>query len=155
MFFHNGLFHTLRQVIEFYVQRDTNPGNRIRATRDGSMRKFDDLPAAYHANVDAEPPFGGRPGDRPALSDDEIDDVVAFPADPDRRFFGGAVAAQPGGGNRAIQWRAMSSRRHTQTWLWARMCSINRISALARPGWPVRRMCKPTDIMRGRSAPSS
>jgi len=29
------------------------------------------------------------------------------------------------------------------------------ISALARPGWPVRRMCKPTDIIRGRSAPSS
>ena len=24
-FFHNGVFHTLRQVLEFYVERDTNP----------------------------------------------------------------------------------------------------------------------------------
>src|SRR6516164_9760221 len=62
---------------------------------------------------------------------------------------------QPGGGNRATQCRAMSSRRQTQTWLWARVCWIKRISALARPGWPVRRMCKPTDIIRGRSAASS
>ena len=24
-FFHNGVFHTLKEVIEFYAQRDTNP----------------------------------------------------------------------------------------------------------------------------------
>ena len=42
------------------------------------MRKYDDLPEQYHGTVDAEAPFDRRPGDAPALSDDEIDDVVAF-----------------------------------------------------------------------------
>jgi cytochrome c peroxidase len=78
VFFHNGLFHSLRQVLEFYAQRDTNPEKWYPRDGDGRVRKFDDLPAVYHANVDAEPPFGGRPGDKPALSDDEIDDVVTF-----------------------------------------------------------------------------
>ena len=44
----------------------------------GACAEFDDLPAAYHANVDVDPPFGGHPGDKPALSNDEIDDVIAF-----------------------------------------------------------------------------
>jgi cytochrome c peroxidase len=78
VFFHNGVFHTLRQVMEFYVQRDTNPEKWYSRDANGSVRKFDDLPAAYIANVDVDPPFGRQPGDRPALSDDEIDDVVAF-----------------------------------------------------------------------------
>ena len=78
VFFHNGIFHTLRQVMEFYAQRDINPGKWYPHDANGSVRKFDDLPAAYHANVDVDPPFGGHPGDRPALSDDEIGDVIAF-----------------------------------------------------------------------------
>jgi len=78
VFFHNGIFRTLRQVIEFYVQRDTNPEKWYPRDGDGRVRKFDDLPAAYDANVDAAPPFGGRPGDKPALSDDEIEDLIAF-----------------------------------------------------------------------------
>jgi cytochrome c peroxidase len=78
VFLRNGIFHTLRQVMEFYVQRDTNPEKWYPRDPNGNVRKFDDLPAAYRVNVDVEPPFGGHPGDRPALSDDEIDDVVAF-----------------------------------------------------------------------------
>jgi len=78
VFLHNGSFHTLRQVMEFYVQRDTNPEKWYPRDANGNVRKFDDLPAAYRVNVDVEPPFGGHPGDRPALLDDEIDDVVAF-----------------------------------------------------------------------------
>src|SRR5580692_4284636 len=78
VFLHNGIFHTLRQVMDFYVQRDTNPQKWYPRDANGNARKFDDLPAAYRVNVDVEPPFGGHPGDRPALSDDEIDDVVAF-----------------------------------------------------------------------------
>src|SRR5271170_2369091 len=77
VFFHNGIFHTLRQVMEFYVQRDTNPEKWYPSDANGSVRKFDDLPAAYQANVDVDPPFGGHPGYRPALSDGEIDDVIA------------------------------------------------------------------------------
>jgi cytochrome c peroxidase len=78
VFFHNGIFHTLREVMEFYAQRDTNPEKWYPRDAEGRVRKFDDLPAAYHANVDAAPPFGGHPGDAPALSENEIDDVIAF-----------------------------------------------------------------------------
>ena len=43
------------------------------------MDKFDDLPPAYRANVNTqEAPYNRRPGDAPALSDAEIDDVIAF-----------------------------------------------------------------------------
>lgn len=78
VFFHNGVFHTLREVMEFYVQRDTNPDKWYARDKDGRARSFDDLPAAYHGNINVDPPFGGRPGDDPALSVDEIDDVIAF-----------------------------------------------------------------------------
>ena len=78
VFFHNGVFHSLRQVIEFYVERDTNPEKWYPRAADGQVRKFDDLPAPYRANIDADPPFGGHPGDPPALSKSEIDDVIIF-----------------------------------------------------------------------------
>ena len=77
-FFHNGVFHELRKVVEFYVQRDTNPERWYPRDADGTVRKFDDLPAEYHANINTEPPFDRQLGDKPALSDAEIDDVVAF-----------------------------------------------------------------------------
>jgi len=78
VFFHNGVFHSLRQVIEFYVERDTNPEKWYPRAADGQLRKFDDLPAPYQANIDTDPPFGGHPGDPPALSKSEIDDVIIF-----------------------------------------------------------------------------
>ena len=34
-------------------------------TPDGSVAKFDDLPHQYWANLNNEPPFGGKPGDPP------------------------------------------------------------------------------------------
>jgi cytochrome c peroxidase len=77
-FFHNGVFHTLREVIEFYVQRDVRPGKWYPRTPGGTVDKFNDLPARYRGNVNMEPPFGGRPGDAPALDDKEIDDLIAF-----------------------------------------------------------------------------
>ncbi|HEX3971850.1 MAG TPA: hypothetical protein VHX19_11035 [Stellaceae bacterium] len=36
------------------------------------------LPPEYWANVNVEPPFDRRPGDPPALNENEIDDIVAF-----------------------------------------------------------------------------
>ena len=77
-FFHNGVFHDLRKVVQFYVQRDTNPERWYPRNPDGSVRKFDDLPAAYHENINVDPPFDRQPGESPALSEAEIDDVVAF-----------------------------------------------------------------------------
>lgn len=77
-FFHNGVFHDLRKVVEFYVQRDTDPERWYARNPDDSVRKFDDLPAVYHENINVDPPFDRHPGDPPALSEAEIDDVVAF-----------------------------------------------------------------------------
>jgi cytochrome c peroxidase len=43
------------------------------------VAKFDDLPARFHGNVNtSEPPYDRRPGDAPALTPAEIDNVVAF-----------------------------------------------------------------------------
>ena len=79
VYFHNGRFNTLKDVVTFYVQRDTHPEKWYPTNGDGSVRKFDDLPAQYHANVNtSEAPYTRRPGDAPMLSDAEVDDVIAF-----------------------------------------------------------------------------
>jgi cytochrome c peroxidase len=77
-FMHNGYFHSLRKVVEFYATRDTNPEKWYPRRADGSIDIYDDLPEAYRANLNSDPPFGGKPGDKPALDDREIDDIVAF-----------------------------------------------------------------------------
>jgi len=77
-FFHNGRFHDLREVLEFYATRDTDPGHWYPRNRDGSVRKFDDLPKKYHRNVNTEAPFAPLAGNKPRLSSTEIDDLLAF-----------------------------------------------------------------------------
>ncbi len=77
-FYHNGAEHDLRQAVAFYVERDTKPEKWYPRAADGRVLKFDDLPAQYQSNINMEPPFGGHPGDAPALSPAEIDDIVAF-----------------------------------------------------------------------------
>jgi cytochrome c peroxidase len=73
-FYHNGVFHTLRQAVAFYAERDVEPGKWYPRGPDGTVRKFDDLPAEYAGNVTMEPPFGGAR----VLSDAGVDDLVAF-----------------------------------------------------------------------------
>jgi cytochrome c peroxidase len=78
-YFHNGRFNTLREAVEFYVRRDTNPEEWYPTGADGTVRKYDDLPPEYARNVNTdEVPYDRHPGDLPALSPSEIDDVVAF-----------------------------------------------------------------------------
>lgn len=77
-FFHNGVFHTLRDAVAFYAERDTNPEKWYPRNADGSIRKFDDLPTQYHEYVNDEPPSDRHPGDAPALSPEEVTDIVAF-----------------------------------------------------------------------------
>jgi len=77
-FFHNGVFHSLRQVLEFYAERDLNPGRWYARDATGTPRPYDDLPAAYRDNVTRETPFDRKPGDSPALSSGDIDDLIAF-----------------------------------------------------------------------------
>ncbi len=59
VFFHNGVFHSLKEVIEFYTQRDTHA-------------KLDDLPAQYRGNIETGSPPGRK------LTDGEIRDIIAF-----------------------------------------------------------------------------
>lgn len=79
VFFHNGFYDNLTDVVRFYVERDTEPAKIYPRAEDGLVEQYDDLPARYRKNVDViDAPFGGKAGDRPALSDAEIADVVAF-----------------------------------------------------------------------------
>lgn len=79
VFFHNGRFTSLKEALTFYVQRDTNPEKFYPVATDGTVQKFDDLPAIYHRNVNTtEAPYNRPLGGTPALSDAEIDDVIAF-----------------------------------------------------------------------------
>ena len=79
VFFHNGRFTSLKDALTFYVQRDTNPEKFYPLKADGTVDKFDDLPAIYHANVNTvEVPYNRKLGDAPALTDAEVDDVIVF-----------------------------------------------------------------------------
>ncbi|MBW8845382.1 MAG: c-type cytochrome [Burkholderiales bacterium] len=78
VFFHNGRFKTLREALRFYVTRDTNPELWYPVVN-GSVDKFNDLPPQYRGNVNVtEGPYNRKPGDAPALSDAEIEDVLTF-----------------------------------------------------------------------------
>lgn len=77
-FFHNGAFDTLREAVKFYVERDLHPEKYYPRGADGSVRIGDDMPLGMPDNLDHDPPLDRVAGDEPALSDAEIDDVVAF-----------------------------------------------------------------------------
>jgi cytochrome c peroxidase len=95
-YFHNGRFATLQDAVDFYVRRDTNPDQFYPALPDGSVTKFDDLPAVYGGqflvnvtepgsdagyvgNVNtSEIPYDRPLSGRPALSPDEINDLITF-----------------------------------------------------------------------------
>ncbi|WP_213226178.1 cytochrome-c peroxidase [Caballeronia sp. NK8] len=77
-FFHNGIYHKLEDVVRFYVERDTNPEKFYPVSKKGVVDKFDDLPKRYWANINTDPPFDRKKGDKPALDEAEIRDVVAF-----------------------------------------------------------------------------
>jgi len=76
-FFHNGIYHSLDEVVRFYAQRDTNPEKFYPVVK-GKVQKFDDLPRKYWTNLNTDPPFDRKPGDKPTLDESEIKDVVAF-----------------------------------------------------------------------------
>lgn len=79
VFFHNGVYTSLRDVVRFYVLRETEPQKIYPVAADGTVEKYNDLPRRYWKNVDTiDPPFDRKPGDKPALDDAEIDDLVAF-----------------------------------------------------------------------------
>ncbi|BEP60883.1 hypothetical protein GmRootV213_14370 [Variovorax sp. V213] len=100
-FFHNGVMHSLEQVIRFYNTRDTQPelwyptvGGTPKAKNDpgfpgyglvttqytgGKVQKYDDLPAAYAPNIDTQLPMDGRAaGSAPPMSEQDMADLICF-----------------------------------------------------------------------------
>lgn len=79
VFFHNGVFHSLADVINFYNTRDTNPGAWYPTVK-GVVQKFNDLPAGYHANLDSiDVPFEGLPvGGTPHMTTEDAADLLCF-----------------------------------------------------------------------------
>ncbi|WP_283150172.1 cytochrome-c peroxidase [Silvimonas soli] len=100
-FFHNGVIHTLNQVVRFYNTRDTNPeiwyptvGGTPKATPDanfptyglittqytgGTVQKYNDLPTAYHVNIDTQMPLDGRAaGSTPPMTEAQMSDLICF-----------------------------------------------------------------------------
>lgn len=78
VFFHNGQIKSLTEAIRFYATRDTSPERWYPKVK-GVVQKFDDLPSAYHGNIDTQMPLDGRaPGSAPPLSEQDISDLVAF-----------------------------------------------------------------------------
>ena len=78
VFFHNGFFKSLNDVLHFYNTRDTNP-ELWYPTVQGVVQKFNDLPATYRGNIDPQVPLDGRPvGSAPAMSEQDIADLLAF-----------------------------------------------------------------------------
>jgi cytochrome c peroxidase len=78
-YFHNGVFHTLQQVMDFYDFRDINPEKVYPVGADGKVQKYNDIPAKYQANVDvADPPFNRHPGETPAMTAQDEADIIAF-----------------------------------------------------------------------------
>ncbi len=78
VFFHNGAFRRLADVVRFYAERDTQPQKWYPHTADGRILKFNDLPAEYWSALDRQTPLDRHPGDSPALSEGDIADIVAF-----------------------------------------------------------------------------
>lgn len=73
VFFHNGVFTSLQQVMDFYAFRDVAP-QKVQPGRPG-----DDIPPRYRANLDVmDPPFDRHPGEPPAMSAADEADIIAF-----------------------------------------------------------------------------
>jgi cytochrome c peroxidase len=77
-YFHNGVLHRLEDVVRFYAERDTAPQKWYPRSKSGEVAKFDDLPPPYRGNLDREPPFGRYTGEKAALDEAQIRDIVAF-----------------------------------------------------------------------------
>lgn len=73
-YMHNGVFKTLREVVEFYSTRNSDPGRWY-----GGAGVSNDLPARYLKNVEsAKAPLNRAASAGPALTPNEIDDMVSF-----------------------------------------------------------------------------
>lgn len=79
VFFHNGVYRSLEEVMRFYNLRAPFPDSIYPRDARGRLRLYDDLPVRYAGNVDTtDTPFDRPLGGRPALTQQEIADIIAF-----------------------------------------------------------------------------
>ncbi len=79
VFFHNGVYHNLQQVVDFYDFSVAQPQKIYPRGADGKLLLFNDLPQKYWANIDrTDPPFNRQIGDQPVLNHEEEADLIAF-----------------------------------------------------------------------------
>ena len=72
-FMHNGVFKDLREVVRFYATRNSSPQHWY------GQAFSNDLPVRYLANIEVQKAPFNRPAIAgPALTEAEIDDIVAF-----------------------------------------------------------------------------
>ena len=72
-FMHNGFFSDLREVVRFYSTRNSDP------QRWYGQAVSNDLPARYLGNIEVtKAPFNRSANLGPALTEAEINDIVAF-----------------------------------------------------------------------------
>jgi cytochrome c peroxidase len=65
--------------MDFYNLRNTSPAQIYPHDAAGKVLVYDDLPEKYHSNVDvADAPFDRKFGDKPAMTDEDINDIIAF-----------------------------------------------------------------------------
>ena len=78
-FFHNGVFHSLQAVMDFYNDRDVAPEKVYPRNPDGTVAAFNDIPPEYRANIDVvDPPLNRHLGDPPAMTAQDESDIIAF-----------------------------------------------------------------------------
>jgi cytochrome c peroxidase len=79
VFFHNGVYHTLKQVLDFYNLRDTAPDKIYPHDANGKLAQYNDIPSVYQGNIDTtDAPFNRRVGDALPMTDQDIRDIIAF-----------------------------------------------------------------------------
>ena len=79
VFFHNGVYHSLEKVLDFYNFRDTKSELIYPADAARQAQRFNDLPKRYSANVDtSDAPFNRQPGQSPVMKTADMDDIIAF-----------------------------------------------------------------------------
>lgn len=77
-YYHNGVFSSLAQVLDFYNTRDAQPGRWYRKADGTPDIAFNDLPLIYQGNINRRPPFQPLLGNQPRLQPGEMRDIVAF-----------------------------------------------------------------------------
>ena len=79
VFFHNGAYTTLKQVMDFYNLRSVQPEKIYPRDATGKIALYNDIPTSLHGNVDIkDAPFDHKVGDKPAMSNLDIQDIIAF-----------------------------------------------------------------------------